>query len=139
MQNDTSEVSLTELDGVLGGVSYEVGLEKAKENMQKSVDNLISEYLFTNGAFGNIGQQSLNESATGNNKKVFPNKETMANYYGDFINKHPATIPFYWIKLNADRVFKNPKKTKNKLNTMSDISEEQRKKTEQLFDICGLK
>lgn len=101
--------------------------------------NLLSEYIFANGAFGNIGQQSVNESATGRKRKVFPDKETMANYYGDVINKHPATIPFYWVRLNAERIFKNPNKTKNKMQTMSNISENQKEKTIQLFEICGLK
>ena len=107
--------------------------------VNKENTNLLSEYIFANGAFGNIGQQSVNESATGRKRKVFPDKETMANYYGDVINKHPATIPFYWVRLNAERIFKNPNKTKNKMQTMSNISENQKEKTIQLFEICGLK
>ena len=107
--------------------------------VNKENTNLLSEYIFANGAFGNIGQQSVNESATGRKRKVFPDKETMANYYGDVINNHPATIPFYWVRLNAERIFKNPNKTKNKMQTMSNISENQKEKTIQLFEICGLK
>ena len=71
--------------------------------------------------------------------KVFPSKEMIANYYGDTVKKHPATIPFYWVRLNAERLFKNPKKSKNKMKSMSNISDEQKEKTKQLFEICGLK
>lgn len=101
--------------------------------------NLLSEYIFANGAFGNIGQQSVNESAAGKKRKVFPDRKTMANYYGDVINRFPATIPFYWMRLNAERLFKNSNKSKNKMKAMSNISEEQKEKTKRLFDICGLK
>lgn len=101
--------------------------------------NLLSEYIFANGAFGNIAQQSVNEASIDKKRKVFPNKETMANYYGNVINKHPSTIPFYWVKLNCERLFKNPEKTKKKMESMSNISEEQKEKTKRLFEICGLK
>lgn len=100
--------------------------------------NLLSEYIFANGAFGNISQQSANESAAGKKRKIFPDKKTMANYYGDVINKHPSTIPFYWVKLNAERLLKNPNKSKNKMKAMSSISEKQKEKTNHLFEICGL-
>ena len=100
--------------------------------------NLLSEYIFANGAFGNIGQQSVNESAAGKKRKVFPDRKTMANYYGDVINKHPSAIPFYWVKLNAERLLKNPNKSKNKIKAMSSISEKQKEKTNHLFEICGL-
>lgn len=104
----------------------------------KEYINLLSEYIFANGAFGNIGQQSVNESAAGKKRKVFPGRKTMANYYGDVINKHPSTIPFYWVKLNAERLLKNPNKSKNKMKAMSSISEKQKEKTNHLFEICGL-
>lgn len=101
--------------------------------------SLLYEYVFANGAFGNIDQQSVNEVSSGNKRKIFPDKETMANYYGDVINKHPSTIPFYWVKLNCERLFKNSEKTKRKMESMSNISEEQKEKTKRLFEICGLK
>ena len=101
--------------------------------------NLLSEYIFANGAFGSVSQQSVNESSKGMKGKVFPSKEMIANYYGDTVKKHPATIPFYWVRLNAERLFKNPKKSKNKMKSMSNISDEQKEKTKQLFEICGLK
>ncbi len=100
--------------------------------------NLLSEFIFANGAFGNIGQQSVNESAAGKKRKVFPDRKTMANYYGDVINKHPSTIPLYWIKLNFTRAFINNKKTQTKIKSMSNISDNQKEKTKQLFEICGL-
>lgn len=101
--------------------------------------NLLSDYIFANGAFGNIKQQSVNETANGAKGKIFPSKEMMANYYGENITKYPVTIPFYWVRLNVERLFKNPGKTKNKIKSMSDISDNQKEKTRQLFDICGLK
>ena len=104
---------------------------------EKESINLISEYIFTNGAFGNIAQQSVNESTTGIKGKVFPSKETMANYYGDIIIKHPVTIPFYWIRLTLTRIFSS--KTRNKLKSMSNMSETHQAKTIELFEICGLK
>lgn len=105
---------------------------------KKSI-KLLSEYIFANGAFGNIAQQSVNEASSDNKRKVFPNKETMANYYGDVINKHPSTIPLYWVKLNCERMFKNPEKTKKKMESISNVSDEQKEKTKRLFEICSLK
>ncbi len=104
---------------------------------------LISEYIFENGAFGNISQQSANEAATGSasstKEKIFPSKQTMANYYGDVITNHPSTIPFYWIRLTFERVFRNHNKTKIKIKSISNVSETQKEKTRELFEICGLK
>ncbi len=104
---------------------------------------LISEYIFENGAFGNISQQSANEAATGSTsstkEKIFPSKQTMANYYGDVITHHPSTIPFYWVRLTFERVFKNHNKTKIKIKSISNVSETQKEKTKELFEICGLK
>ena len=109
---------------------------------KKAID-LISEYIFKNGAFGNISQQSANEVATGSTsstkEKIFPSKQTMANYYGDVINNHPSTIPFYWVRLTFERIFKNHDKTKVKIKSISNVSEAQKEKTKQLFEICGLK
>lgn len=109
---------------------------------KKSIE-LLSEYILENGAFGNISQQSANEAATGSTsstkEKIFPSKTTMANYYGDVINNHPITIPFYWIRLTFERLFKNHDKTKSKIKTISNISETQKEKTKELFEICGLK
>lgn len=108
---------------------------------KKSIE-LLSEYIFENGAFGNISQQSTNEavnnSSTGVSNKIFPSKTTMANYYGDVITNHPITIPFYWIRLTFERLFKNHDKTKSKIKTISNISETQKEKTKELFEICGL-
>ncbi|MBR2191232.1 MAG: nucleotidyltransferase family protein [Eubacterium sp.] len=109
---------------------------------KKAID-LISEYIFENGAFGNISQQSANEVATGSTsstkEKIFPSKQTMANYYGDVITNHPSTIPFYWVRLTFERIFKNHDKTKVKIKSISNVSEAQKEKTKQLFEICGLK
>lgn len=109
---------------------------------KKSIE-LLSEYIFENGAFGSITQQSTNEiaknSSTGIKEKVFPSKKTMANYYGDVITNYPITIPFYWIRLTFERLFKNHDKTKNRIKTISNISEAQKEKTKELFEICGLK
>lgn len=108
----------------------------------KEAIDLISEYIFKNGAFGNISQQSANEAATGSasstKEKIFPSKQTMANYYGDVITNHPSTIPFYWIRLTFERVFNNHNKTKIKIKSISNVSESQKEKTKQLFEICGL-
>ena len=109
---------------------------------KKSIE-LLSEYILENGAFGSTSQQSANEavnnSSTGIREKVFPSKQTMANYYGDIITNHPITIPFYWIRLTFERLFKNHDKTKSKIKTISNISETQKEKTKELFEICGLK
>lgn len=109
----------------------------------KKAIGLISEYIFENGAFGNISQQSVNEAATGSTsstkEKIFPSKQTMANYYGDIITNHPSTIPFHWIRLTFERIFKNHDKTKIKIKSISNVSETQKEKTKQLFEICGLK
>ena len=109
---------------------------------KKAID-LISEYIFENGAFGNISQQSANEAATGSTsstkEKIFPSKQTMANYYGDVIANHPSTIPFYWVRLTFERVFKHHYKTKIKIKSISNVSKAQKEKTKQLFEICGLK
>lgn len=105
--------------------------------------SLLSEYIFANGAFGNVSQQSINEaSARGSStiiNKVFPDKEMLSNYYGSIITRHPIVIPFYWIRLSFKRIFKNSRKTKMKLKTMSEISNKQIDKTKRLFELCGLK
>lgn len=109
---------------------------------KKSIE-LLSEYIFENGAFGNISQQSTNEAVNNSSKvireKVFPSKQTMANYYGDVITNHPITIPFYWVRLTFERLFTNHNKTKSKIKTISNISETQKVKTKELFEMCGLK
>ena len=109
---------------------------------KKTID-LLSEYIFANGAFGNISQQSTNEavnnSSTGISNKIFPSKTTMANYYGDVITNHPITFPFYWVRLTFERLFTNHNKTKSKIKTISNISETQKVKTKELFEMCGLK
>lgn len=104
----------------------------------KEATDLLSEYIFANGAFGNIKQQSVNESSSGIKRKIFPSKETLANYYGDIVINYPVTIPLYWIRLNTDRLFRNPKKTRIKLKTISDVSDIQQEKANKIFDICGL-
>ena len=100
--------------------------------------SLLAEYIFANGAFGSIVQQSVNESSAGFKGKVFPSKKTMANYYGEAVINHPITIPFYWIRLNTERLFKNHKKAKKKMKSISNVSDVTKEKTYKLFDICGL-
>ena len=135
------ELSLDKFEQKIYGL-YKYWFEDNIPSDKKAID-LISEYIFENGAFGNISQQSANEtvnnSSTGIREKVFPSKQTMSNYYGDIITNHPITIPFYWIRLTFERLFKNHDKTKSKIKTISNISETQKEKTKELFEICGLK
>ena len=149
IKNHYSEIDQEYVKGILRELEL-ITFEKQIDNLcrywfeeviptDKESINLLSEYIFANGAFGNIEQQSVNEASSGNKRKVFPGKETMANYYGDVINRHPSTIPLYWMKLNCERLFKNPEKTKKKMKSMSNISNEQKEKTKRLFEICGLK
>ena len=135
------ELSLDKFEQKICGL-YKYWFEDNIPSDKKAID-LISEYIFENGAFGNISQQSANESvnnsSTGIREKVFPSKQTMANYYGDIITNHPITIPFYWIRLTFERLFKNHNRTKIKIKSISNVSETQKEKTKELFEICGLK
>lgn len=135
------ELSLDKFEQKICGL-YKYWFEDNIPSDKKAID-LISEYIFENGVFGNISQQSANESvnnsSTGIREKVFPSKQTMSNYYGDIITNHPITIPFYWIRLTFERLFINHDKTKSKIKTISNISETQKEKTKELFEICGLK
>lgn len=135
------ELSLDKFEQNICGL-YKYWFEDNIPSDKKAID-LISEYIFENGAFGNISQQSVNEAATGSTsstkEKIFPSKQTMANYYGDVITNHPSTIPFYWVRLTFERIFKNHDKAKIKIKSISNVSEVQKEKTKQLFEICGLK
>ena len=132
-----SKLKLNEFEKQINSLC-EIWFEDSIPANKEEVD-LLSEYIFANGAFGNISQQSVNEVSSGMKGKIFPSKKIMTNYYGETITKYPFTIPFYWMRLNVERLLKNPNKTRNKIKSMSNISDEQKKKTEQLFKICGLK
>ena len=91
----------------------------------KRITMLISKYIFSSGAFGVKSQQEMNAIVRRNDdhvslrKKIFPNRNTMVDYYGSILKKHSWLIPFYWIRLNFNRIIINRKNLKNNINIIN--------------------
>lgn len=106
--------------------------------------NILENYIFASGAFGNTKQQAVNEmvlhGATKSTirSKVFPGKHKLANYYGNAVIKYPLLRPWFWIRLNFERVFINRGSVSRGINTVSAISTRQINATKDLFERLGL-
>lgn len=104
---------------------------------------LMTEYIFSGGAFGTTLQKETNSAASQDKnhipmlRKIFPDKNTMVNYYGSAILKHPLLLPFYYIRLNCKRLFFDWKQSKKVLKSMNRITEDRIQKTKELMDRCG--
>ena len=71
-------------------------------------------------------------------KKIFPEMETMVNYYGTFLDRHKYLLPFYWLRLNFERLFLRSTRSRQSLSNMSAITEENISDTRDVMKICGL-
>lgn len=105
---------------------------------------LLGTYIWESGSFGVRSQQEVNMAVANNNdkisllKRIFPNSTTMINYYGGPIKNHKWLLPFYWVRLNIDRLKRDKKELKQSVKNISNIDDDRIKKTKQLFDFCGL-
>lgn len=104
---------------------------------------LLEDYIFSSGAFGIKSQQEISamirrdDDKISLRKKIFPNRNTMIDYYGSILKKYPWLVPFYWIRLNCKRIVSDRKKIKNNINVMNSISREQIDLTKELMRECG--
>lgn len=105
---------------------------------------LLGNYIFKSGAFGLKSQQEINAIVERNDskvswiKKIFPDKNTMVDYYGSVLKKHPWLIPFYWIRLNFKRIIVDRKNIKINIQRMNNISDERIEQTKELMERCGM-
>lgn len=108
-------------------------LEPCSEE-EKKILNLYFQYIFNSGSFGSELQMEVNSLAAAAEtdtksshpllRRVFPDKITMINYYGDIVEKHFWLIPFFWIYLNICRLFSKDRSFKRKKELINNISEE---------------
>lgn len=107
-------------------------------------EKLLRYYLFRSRAFGTTTQRDINLTRKDGNKKIslrkkiFPDKNTMINYYGNILDRYPVLIPFYWVHLNWKRIFINGRKTKMHLQNMNQVSEKQIDLVLEVMKRCGL-
>jgi hypothetical protein len=105
---------------------------------------LITKYIFSSGAFGNTIQKEANIVAARGGKKssllkkIFPDINTMVNYYGTILDKHKFLLPFYWIKLNISRIMRSYQ-DRDILSSINAVSEKKVADSYDILDICGLK
>jgi hypothetical protein len=105
---------------------------------------LLGNYLFFGGAFGLKSQKEIiaiierNDTKPSLLKKVFPDRRTMIDYYGNSLKKFPFLLPFYWINLNLKRIFRGKKDLKNNIERIKNISDEQIELTRELMKRCGM-
>lgn len=112
-----------------------------------SSENLedIAYYILNGGAFGSQTQRETNIAVNENNgvvslrKRLFPSIEVIADYYGDFVKKHKWSLPFYWIKLNFQRLLRGKEKIHKDIKNFNNVSQERIDKTKRIFDYCGFK
>lgn len=106
--------------------------------------DLIAKYILRNGAFGKKKQQETNaivkrgDSKVSLRKKIFPEMETMVNYYGVFLDSHKCLLPFYWLRLNFERLFLRGTQSRQSLSNISAITKENISDTRDVMKICGL-
>ncbi|MFQ9516409.1 MAG: nucleotidyltransferase family protein [Eubacterium sp.] len=124
-------------------VSFWFGDFKPDEDTSRTLE-LLGNYLFSNGAFGRKSQQEANaivareDTKISWRKKIFPDRNTMIDYYGSILKRHVWLLPFYWIRLNFKRIFINRKELKNNINCLNSISNENIERTRELMNRCGL-
>lgn len=105
---------------------------------------IVSSFIFTTSAFGNKTQQAANDVvAEGDEKislrkKLFPGKTVIANYYGSKAANRTWLRPWYWLKLNVRRIFRNREKMKSSFRSFSSVSATQIERTKLMFDRLGL-
>lgn len=105
---------------------------------------MMGEYIFANGAFGRQMQKEVNQIAARKNthasiiRKIFPDKNTLADYYGSVPKKYPFLIPLYWIRLNMKRLFFDRKSIGKHLKTMNNITVHHIETTKDLMTRLGL-
>lgn len=124
-------------------VSFWFGNYKPDSDTARTLE-LLGNYLFLGGAFGKKSQQETNaiverkDTKVSWRKKIFPAKNTMVDYYGSILKKHPYLIPVYWIRLNFKRIFFDRKELKNNINRLHNISDDHIELTRELMERCGL-
>lgn len=113
------------------------------DNLKHTLD-LLGKFIFYGGAFGLKSQQEVNAIVSRNDtkvswhKKIFPDLNIMVDYYGSILKKHKWLLPFYWLRLNCKRLFKDRKNLKDNINRISNISDDHIATTKELMDRCGL-
>lgn len=125
-------------------VEYWFDAVSSKDFSQKGIE-IITFYILTGGAFGSTKQKEINsivsrgDKSLSLRKKIFPDRTTMINYYGEFLNKHKCLLPYYWFRLNLTRLLHYNKDTKKNLTNISSITESEISTTEKIMKLCGLK
>lgn len=120
------------------------GGETISDNDLKHTLDLLGNYIFYSGAFGQTSQKEVNAIVSRKDtkvswcKKIFPDLNTMIDYYGSILNKHKWLLPFYWIRLNFKRLFVDRKNLKSNINIMNNISDKRIETTKELMNRCGL-
>ena len=105
---------------------------------------LLEKYIFTSGAFGTRSQLNINaavmrgDTKISLHKKLFPDIHTMINYYGKPLEEHRFLLPFYWIKLNVQRLRRGKNSVRRGFHNISGITEQQIDEAKELFRRCGL-
>lgn len=127
-------------------VSYWFHIENTQQHLLSSEEiRLLTKYVFKGGAFGSRKQQEINHIVSRGDeklsirKKIFPNMTTMLNYYGKSLNRHPWLLPFYWVRLNVNRLLHFNKESRTVISNMTAITEEEVSETKKIMNICGLK
>lgn len=124
-------------------VKFWFGNFQPDKDTEKTLE-LLGNYFFRSGAFGRKKQKEINAIVARNDakvswrKKIFPDINTMTDYYGSVLKKYPWLIPLYWIRLNFKRIFIDRKELKNNINLMNQISDERIEQTKELMERCGL-
>lgn len=115
----------------------------ANDDFKRTLD-LLGHYIFYSGAFGLTSQKEINaivyrnDMAVSWRKKIFPDLNTMVDYYGSILKKHKWLVPFYWIRLNFKRIFIDRKNLKSNINRLNNISDANISFTKELMDRCGM-
>lgn len=105
---------------------------------------LLRYYLFRSRAFGVATHKDINLTRQDGTKKIslrkkiFPDKKTMVNYYGNIVDRYPILIPLYWVHLNWTRIFVNGKNTKMRFQNMNRIPEKRIDLVLEIMKRCGL-
>lgn len=119
------------------------GKDITDKDLERTLD-LLGKFIFYGGAFGLKAQQEVNAIVSRNDtklswrKKIFPDLNTMVDYYGTILKKHKWLVPFYWIRLNFKRIFIERKKLKDNIGRLNDISDKHIKTAKELLDRCDL-
>lgn len=109
-----------------------------------NVLDLFFNYMYRSGSFGNLLQMEVNSIVMSKKqistpgvalvKRIFPDKTTMINYYGDIIEKYPWLIPVYWIYLNMCRLFSKERSLSKQKKLMDNIADKHVEATKTLMD-----